>query len=44
MKSKPESGARFKRIVRIALVVLAALLTAMIWSGLSLKDLLWAIR
>jgi hypothetical protein len=33
-----------KRIVGAALVLLAALFTAMMWSGLSVKDLLDALR
>jgi hypothetical protein len=33
-----------KRIVGIALAILAALFTAMMWSGLSVKDLLNALR
>jgi hypothetical protein len=33
-----------KRIVGIALAMLAALFTAMMWSGLSVKDLLNALR
>jgi len=35
---------RRKRVVQIALVVLAALFTGMMWSGLSVKDLLNALR
>lgn len=39
-----DSGARGKRAVQVVLVVLGALFTALMWSGISLKDLLHAIR
>jgi len=39
-----DSGARGKRAVQVVLVVLGALVTALMWSGISLRDLLHAFR
>jgi hypothetical protein len=40
MKTGPDGTVRLKRAVRIVLVVIAVLFTAMMWSGVTLRDLL----
>jgi hypothetical protein len=38
------SAETLKRRIRVALIIAAVLATAMAWSGLSLRDLLSALR